>query len=522
MPAQTVTPAQVSKIDNWDYTLNQWISNVTGSIGLLQSQVSALQAQVLTLTGSTPAGTITPGTSQEFSTTASATTITGSITVGAGVTCLYVEVGYGNTASAPNQVTGVTYGVAALTKISTSTSSTSSTGRGTDHWYLMAPSVGTAAVTVTMAASQFGVMTVTPLTSSTGALSFSTVGSDGGTAAATSSCSAGSGANLYLGSTLARTVSTITIGGSDVALLSPAVTNSTMSWAAIKSTDVTLATSWTQSPTQEYASLIVGVIAGASSSSAPTIPTGSVTSNGKTWSLIYSEDFNTTAAVGAFTNVNQSGSALSAPAAYTGSLGAYPKSYGDTSGRGYYDPQRTMSVSGGSLHVDMDYNAAGINPKTGATGAYAVCAPSPKLPTMTGGRLSAAFRCTHGSNTYKVAWLWWPDSNVWPAGGEIDFLECNLTSKIGAFAHWASASGGQDAMSTNTFINDGAWHTITVEWVASTSIRIYLDGVLEGTSTTLVPPGPMHAVLQCETNIGGTVSTADTASLEVAWIVAYN
>jgi hypothetical protein len=61
-----------------------------------------------------------------------------------------------------------------------------------------------------------------------------------------------------------------------------------------------------------------------------------------------------------------------------------------------------------------------------------------------------------------------------------------------------------------------------MEWVASTSVRFYLDGVLYGTATTLIPAGPMHFVLQCETNIGGSVNTADTASLEIGWVVVYN
>ena len=36
---------------------------------------------------------------------------------------------------------------------------------------------------------------------------------------------------------------------------------------------------------------------------------------------------------------------------------------------------------------------------------------------------------------YKVAWLLWPKSGVWPRDGEIDFPEADLIGTISAFMH---------------------------------------------------------------------------------------
>jgi beta-glucanase (GH16 family) len=122
------------------------------------------------------------------------------------------------------------------------------------------------------------------------------------------------------------------------------------------------------------------------------------------------------------------------------------------------------------------------------------------------GRYSIRFRADNLPG-YKTAWLLWPDSDVWPAHGEIDFPEGNLGAgdRIHAFAHHASSRGGQDAFPTNATF--AAWHTVTVEWVPG-KVTFLLDGKVIGVSTTMVPSKAMHWVLQTETNHHGTVPSA--------------
>ena len=196
--------------------------------------------------------------------------------------------------------------------------------------------------------------------------------------------------------------------------------------------------------------------------SPPNIPTTAPAG----WTLIYSEDFNVNATVGSFTNVGSSWN-LSSPAAYVNSLFAYPLGWLDTSKNGQYNPSKTLSVDNSQLHIHL--YAENTN--------FWVSAPLPALPTMTYGRYEECFRVSQSSGSYKVAWLLWPDSNLWPNDGEIDFPETNLNSTISAYMHFANASGGQDAYSTSIIISDGLWHVAITEWTAG-QVLFYLYGHL--------------------------------------------
>ena len=240
--------------------------------------------------------------------------------------------------------------------------------------------------------------------------------------------------------------------------------------------------------------------------SPPNIPTTAPAG----WTLIYSEDFNVNATVGSFTNVGSSWN-LSSPAAYVNSLFAYPLGWLDTSKNGQYNPSKTLSVDNSQLHIHL--YAENTN--------FWVSAPLPALPTMTYGRYEECFRVSQSSGSYKVAWLLWPDSNLWPNDGEIDFPETNLNSTISAYMHFANASGGQDAYSTSVIISDGLWHVAITEWTAG-QVLFYLDGNLIGNSTTQVPSKPMHRVWQSETRLsGGPPGINDSAIIDLAWSVVY-
>ena len=151
-------------------------------------------------------------------------------------------------------------------------------------------------------------------------------------------------------------------------------------------------------------------------------------------------------------------------------------------------------------------------------GTHYVAAPTPKLPSMTYGRFSVRFQAD-STPGYKAAWLLWPDSNVWPADGEIDFPEGDLDKNMSAFAHWATGSGGQDAFTlTATY---AAWHIATIDWTPG-KLVFYLDGKVVGTSTKMVPTKAMHWVMQTETTLNGSApSSSVSGHVRVDWVTAY-
>jgi hypothetical protein len=219
------------------------------------------------------------------------------------------------------------------------------------------------------------------------------------------------------------------------------------------------------------------------------------------WKLIFADDFLVDAPLGGFPG-----------AAYVNSWTAYPNGWHDTSGNGVYSPARTLSVSDGVLIIDVHTE----------NGVHYVSAPEP----MKGighlyGRYSVRFRATQMTADYKTAWLLWPDSERWPAGGEIDFPEANLNASFNAFAHYANPAGGQDAFSSNgaTYAD---WHTATIEWSPG-RVTFLLDGTRLGSSVTDVPSTPMHWVLQTETNLDGVAPSAlSVGRLEIDWVAVWS
>ncbi len=192
---------------------------------------------------------------------------------------------------------------------------------------------------------------------------------------------------------------------------------------------------------------------------------------------------------------------------------AYPKGWKDTSKKGTYSPE-IVSVSGGILRKRLHTE----------NGVIKVAALEPVLPGGTKnqlyGRYSVRFRADAVAG-YKNAWLLWPQSEVWPRDGEIDFPEGNLTGRINAFMHrqggtWA---GDQDAFSTNATYPQ--WHIATIEWSANLCV-FYLDGVQIGRSTSRVPNTPMRWTLQTETGLSG-ITPAPSASgfVEIDWVAVW-
>jgi hypothetical protein len=263
--------------------------------------------------------------------------------------------------------------------------------------------------------------------------------------------------------------------------------------------------------------------AGAIGNATPAAPSGEPMPVGDLpgWHQVFSDDFTVEVPMGGFSGCSAGSSTVTSkcsglPAAVSAKWWAYPDSWPDSSGNGRYYPSQVLSIHDGVLDYDIH----------SADGIHMVAAAVPKLPGgIDGGGLRyGAFAVRFRADPlpgYKVAGLLWPDSENWPADGEIDFPEGNLDGQINAFMHHAGATSGaeQDAYTTGTSFT--GWHTAVIEWTPG-SCQFILDGRLIGTSSRFVPSGPMHWVLQAETALDGSVPSPVTAGhLYVDWVVAY-
>lgn len=220
------------------------------------------------------------------------------------------------------------------------------------------------------------------------------------------------------------------------------------------------------------------------------------------WTQIFTDDFTTDVPLGSF------------PTTSNGRWSSYPTPWRDSSGFGAYSTAKVVSVSGGLLRkhlfYDGDYRVAAITPIF-ANGS----------PYQLYGRYAIRFRADAVPG-YKAAWLLWPQSEVWPRDGEIDFPEGSFTGTIEGFVHHqgATSAGDQDAYSTTARWTD--WHTAVIEW-APGSVKFYLDGTLVGHSTSRIPNTPMRWVIQTETNISSTPPPTDAAGdVLIDWVAVWS
>ncbi len=236
------------------------------------------------------------------------------------------------------------------------------------------------------------------------------------------------------------------------------------------------------------------------------MPVGDITDANGTWHQIFAENFDTPVAVGSFPG-----------SVYGPKWKVYLDGWKDTTGNGRYYPSKVLSVTNGYLNMYLHTEI--VN----GVAVHMVAAPEPRLPTGNGqiyGRYSVRFYVDPVPG-YKTAWLLWPDSGIWPAGGEIDYPDCNLVQDIHAFMHWATPSGGQTAIST-TVPEAGAWHIATEEWQPG-KVTFILDGSVIGIATTLVPTDSMHYVLQTETQLtGGAPANSAAGNVKVDWVTIYS
>jgi hypothetical protein len=182
---------------------------------------------------------------------------------------------------------------------------------------------------------------------------------------------------------------------------------------------------------------------------------------------------------------------------------------------GYY-PSKVLSVHDGFMDMFL-HSENGV-----AMGA----APSPKLfganqrpyNSLVYGRYSVRFKADVLPG-FKLAWLLWPDSKNWPADGEIDFPEGDLSKVMYAAVHGLE-NGIHDNEVLRPEVPYGDWHIATTEWRAD-GIEFFLDGKSLGVSRRFTPTKNMHYILQTE-SCGPVCPSPETSGhVLVDWVAIW-
>lgn len=122
---------------------------------------------------------------------------------------------------------------------------------------------------------------------------------------------------------------------------------------------------------------------------------------------------------------------------------------------------------------------------------------------------------------YKGVPLLWPNAdNNFPFWGEIDWPESDFANQPRAYMHRQGATtvNDQDTYTSLTGTTWQQWHTYVLEWVPGVSAAFYEDGTLIGRSTSRVPAGPMHWVLQFETSLSTVPAAATQGNVQIDYL----
>lgn len=157
----------------------------------------------------------------------------------------------------------------------------------------------------------------------------------------------------------------------------------------------------------------------------------------------------------------------------------------------------------------------------GNTGGMAYYGPAGSTTTY---RDEVRMRIVAGSGsgaTYHAVLIRWPDSDMWPRGGEDDFAETDVgAAGMQAFIHWPNQDSGSVQSTASATLDIAVWHNYAIERTAR-SVTGWIDGVQWFRFTdphVLGLPGPMHPTVQLDALDSGTHRPADQ---QIAWYRIY-
>lgn len=176
-------------------------------------------------------------------------------------------------------------------------------------------------------------------------------------------------------------------------------------------------------------------------------------------------------------------------------------------GNGVQSPDQ-ISVVNGILRI------AGTS--DGATGALAYFGATQRY-----GRWESRIRVpvTDVYGLYHPVALLWPDTDVWPDDGEIDYFETSSEAgSANSFSLHHAGSGSPNVMDVSC---DNGWHCWAVQWTP-TAITAYKDGVAyrKITATAQFPPVAMWHSFQLDW-MGEPEPGSPDILMEVDWLRIY-
>lgn len=216
------------------------------------------------------------------------------------------------------------------------------------------------------------------------------------------------------------------------------------------------------------------------------------------WNEIFVDNFTKDAPIGSFANeeCNNPGKIV-----YTGTENtrwrAYPECYLDTYNKYPYRADEVLSTHDGVL----DYYLHTVDGKRAGANLSPVINNGSQGQVY--GRYSARVKVSHPAITgYRLAMLLWPESEVWPEEGEINFPEGPLVGPIYGFHHYAEAEATNNSQALSDVDNSNYvdWRVVTIEWTP-TVVRFLLDDKVLLESTYGIPDTAMRWQLQLESSL---------------------
>jgi Glycosyl hydrolases family 16 len=250
------------------------------------------------------------------------------------------------------------------------------------------------------------------------------------------------------------------------------------------------------------------------------MPVGDTTVSGQAWHQVFADNFPSNEDVALGSTCGDS-TAFPHAANVSTKWTAYPYGWKGTPTWGSYCPELTTSIHDGMM--DIWLHSATVN----GTMLHLIDAVEPRFSSGGGSQLYGRYVIRYEEPVsfpmFHLSWLLWPDSNVWPGDGEIDFPEGDTNqATTNAFMHYQGATSGgqQDAYTAQTPIS-GAWHTAVIEWLPSRCTFI-LDGKTIGNSTSHIPDTSMHYVIQNGGSFGVTTpNNTSQGHIYIDWVAIY-
>lgn len=119
--------------------------------------------------------------------------------------------------------------------------------------------------------------------------------------------------------------------------------------------------------------------------------------------------------------------------------------------------------------------------------------------------VDARFSAPADPELCPVFMLWPADDDTWPSAGELDFAEVYDPDRqyVEGWLHY-DPTDMQDYAGLYP-VDLTQWHTFAVEWRAD-HVSYLVDGVPWWTTTSHIPTGPMHLVMQIDNMLPGAAN----------------